>query len=83
MTKGNEETGAAQVPEVQPQDIPLPSTDDGYRSDGSMDDEDVATRGKDGAANEQVAKWPQEESAADGDAKNLGLAGDSREEKAP
>ncbi|XP_077556696.1 uncharacterized protein LOC144170641 [Haemaphysalis longicornis] len=70
-TTGTEETAAAQAPEVQPQDTPLPSIDDGYPSDASMDAEDAATRGKDGAFNELAAKRPREDSAADADAKNL------------
>lgn len=70
-TTGTEETAAAQAPEVQAQDTPLPSIDDGYPSDASMDAEDAATRGKDGAFNELAAKRPREDSAADADAKNL------------
>lgn len=68
---GTEETAAAQVSEVQPQDAPLPGTDDGYPDDSTMDAEDAATRGMDGAFIELAAKRPREDTAADADAKSL------------
>ncbi|KAH9368953.1 hypothetical protein HPB48_001021 [Haemaphysalis longicornis] len=43
------EPGATQAPEVLPLNLPLPSTDDGYPSDGPMDAEDAVTREKGGA----------------------------------
>ncbi|XP_077551659.1 uncharacterized protein LOC144165741 [Haemaphysalis longicornis] len=69
-TTDKEEPGAAQAPEGLPQDTPLPSTDDGYPSDGSMDAEDAVTRGKGGAVNELASKRPREQCAADGDVTN-------------
>lgn len=67
-TSGQEEPGTVQVPEVKPEDTPLSSTEDEYQSDGSMDAEDAAAGGDDGAANELVAKRPRKESAVGGDA---------------
>lgn len=66
-TTDKEEPGATQAPEVLPQDTPLPSIDDGYPSDGSMDAEDADTSGKGGAVNELASKRPREQCAADGD----------------
>ncbi|XP_077564888.1 uncharacterized protein LOC144180419 [Haemaphysalis longicornis] len=69
-TTDKEEPGATQAPEVLPQDTPLPSADDGYPSDGSMDAEDAVTRVKGGAVNDLASERPREQCAVDGDVTN-------------